>query len=181
MNGVYVNNIIESISENDSIEEVLKNRISDLNEIIGELKQEKYDLSIENTKLKKENAEIKEENIFLKGLLKFSRCIYPIYMAIEPIENILDIELTEKDVLDIIRDAKIDGAFFVIDVRVNRNDDKPTKFISVLCMARIIDYLKSYMNTVDAAIEEASEKCPENFDEVAKKIEKNYSTKDINV
>lgn len=179
MRGNYVNNTIESILVNNNSENLLS-----LITLVVTLIQKNCELEIDKKNLSEENSILKEEITCLKNI-KSDKCIYPIYQVVDTINEFLklsfdlDFNLKEKDILEIIQNTEINGNNYIEYIYVKKDDESPTPFISLLCITKIIDYLKSYISKLDNSIDELSLERPDNFDEVVKQIEEKYSYEDI--
>ena len=131
--------------------DILTNRINELNELIGQLN---------------------EENYKLKNRLKYSKCIYPIFLVQSTLNDIKDMNFSESDILDIVKDASIIGDDFVNDMLIDE-EGHTLKFFSMLGMAKMLNFLNGVEDKIDESLELSKDKLPSNYKTSIKNIKEN--------
>lgn len=134
-------------------EYILRNRINELNDMIGEL----------NT-----------ENDELKDKLKYTKCLHTVYFVKDIINDILQMDFSAQDILDITKDASIVGEDFVTDIFIDEEKSKSIKLFSILGAAKMLSFLQNTVCNIDSEIKSCSDILPENINNSIENIHRNY-------
>ena len=134
-------------------EYILRNRINELNDMIGEL----------NT-----------ENDELKDKLKYTKCLHTVYFVKDIINDILQMDFSAQDILDITKDASIVGEDFVTDIFIDEEKSKSIKLFSILGAAKMLSFLQNTVSNIDSEIKSCSDILPENINNSIENIHRNY-------